>query len=55
MAKPETLAVVNEDFDGSAATIAKDEHRACERILSQRVFAVPYQTVDSFTIMQSSA
>lgn len=38
-AKPEPLSVVNEQFERGARSIAKNEERAGERVLSKRPFA----------------
>lgn len=38
-AKPESLPVINEQFEGRARAIAKDEERSGEGVLSERPFA----------------
>jgi hypothetical protein len=41
VAEPETLAIINQDFDRCAASITEDKDRAGERILPERIVAEP--------------
>ena len=46
VAKPKTLAVVDQDLQRRRRPVAKHEHPAAERIVFQHVFAQPGQAVD---------
>lgn len=47
-AKPESLAVVNEEFESRAGTIAKDEQRAGEWVLIETRLAKGDERVNAF-------
>ena len=46
VAKPKTLAVVDQDLQRRRRAVAKDEDPAVERIVLQHVFAQPGQAID---------
>ena len=47
MAKPEALAVVDQELDRRPRPIAECEHGARERVRAEAVSANPHQSVDS--------